>query len=60
VIRELGGCMLRDGVKKGIVIATLKCEKRDREEAKKMNIELICENEIAEKMRTINPMFRVV
>lgn len=58
VIRELGGCMLRDGVKKGIVVTTLAFEGLDREEAPKMSIQLIGREEIVSEMMRINPKFR--
>lgn len=58
VIRELGGCMLRDKVTKGIVVTTLTFEGLDRGEAAKMNIELIGREEIVQEMLRINPKFR--
>jgi HJR/Mrr/RecB family endonuclease len=58
VVRELGGCMLRDKVTKGIVVTTLHCEGLDRSEAGKMDIELIGREEIVKEMLRINPKFR--
>ncbi len=58
VIRELGGCMLRDKVTKGIVVTTLNFEGLDRSEAAKMNIDLIGREEIVTEMLRINPKFR--
>lgn len=57
VIRELGGCMLRDKVKKGIVFTTLIFDEHGKREAGLMNIELYGINEIVEKMTVINPQF---
>ncbi len=57
VIRELGGCMLRDNVQQGIIMTTLCYESLDLLEAKKMNIELIGRNEIIKAMKEMNPKF---
>ncbi len=57
VIRELGGCLLRDNVKKGIVITTLNLDESGKKEAKFMNIELYGLAEIIEKMKMIHPEF---
>lgn len=59
VVRELGGVMLRDGVKKGIVMTTLDIDESCKREAKLMKIELYGLAEIAEKMKLINPEFNV-
>ncbi|MBT4585889.1 restriction endonuclease [Candidatus Peregrinibacteria bacterium] len=40
-IRELSGCMTRDGVKNGIFIVSVESSSYEKEEARKMNIELI-------------------
>lgn len=60
IVRELGGCLLRDGVKKGIVITTLDIDETDRREAQKMNIELIGLSQIVEIMSQLNPEFNKV
>lgn len=57
VIRELGGCMLRDKVHKGIVITTLEIDPLDEREAQLMNIELIGKTKLIEYMTSINPEF---
>lgn len=57
VIRELGGCMLRDKVKKGIVFTTLMLDEHGKREAGLMNIELYGLKEIVEKMKFISPHF---
>lgn len=57
VIRELGGCLLRDRVKKGVVITTLDIDESGKKEAKLMNIELYGLTEIIEKMKIVNPEF---
>jgi restriction endonuclease Mrr len=59
VIRELGGCMLRDNVKKGMVFTTLMLDEHGKREAGLMNIELYGLREIVEKMKSINPDFDV-
>ena len=56
-IRELGGCMLRDGVKKGMVITTLDLDESGKREARLMNIELYGISEIGREMKMINPAF---
>lgn len=58
VIRELGGCMLRDRVKKGVMLTTLDYDGTDKREAAQMNIELIGRQEIASTMKTLIPTFR--
>ena len=57
VIRELGGCLLRDGVKKGVVITTLDLDDSGKKEAKLMNIDLYGLAEITQNMKLINPKF---
>jgi len=57
VIRALGGCMLRERISRGAVVATLRFSSLDYQEAKKMNIELIGTREIVRTMRRINPRF---
>ena len=57
VVRELGGCMLRDDVHRGIVMTTLRYESLDLSEATKMKIELIGRDEILNAMKEINPYF---
>jgi hypothetical protein len=59
VVRELGGCLLRDNVKKGIVITTLDLDESCKREAQLMNIELYGLAEIIEKMKLVNPMFDI-
>jgi HJR/Mrr/RecB family endonuclease len=56
-LRELGGCMLRDGFKNGVFITTLPFDVTDKREAKKMNIELIGKNEICKYLRSKNSNF---
>lgn len=58
VVRELGGCMLRDGVKKGVMLTTLEYDDTDKREATQMNIELIGRQEIALTMKVLVPTFR--
>lgn len=60
IIRELGGCMLRDRVNRGIVMTTLGLDETCKREAQLMNIELYGLMQIAEKMKMINPNFDVV
>jgi len=57
VIRELGGCMLRDKVHRGVVITTLEIDPLGEREAQQMNIELIGKLELIKYMVTINPIF---
>lgn len=57
VIRELGGCLLRDKVTKGVVITTLELDESCKKEARLMNIELYGLTEIIEKMKIIHPDF---
>lgn len=59
IIRELGGCMLRDKVNRGIVITTLEVDELGKREADKMNIGLIGQSQLIEYMKTINPEFNV-
>lgn len=56
-LRELGGCMLRDGYKNGVFITTLPFDATDKREAKKMNIELIGKQEICKYMSIKNTKF---
>lgn len=58
IIRELGGCMLRDGVRRGIIITTLEYDETDKSEAEKMHIALIGKHEISSEMKMILPSFR--
>jgi restriction endonuclease Mrr len=58
VIRELGGCMLRDKVNRGVFFTTLTYDETARKEAQQMNIELFGKHEIAEAMHALNPKFR--
>lgn len=58
VIRELGGCMARDGIRRGAIVATLRFSNTDRREAEKLHIELIGTEEIAATMKRINLEFR--
>ncbi len=58
VVRELGGCMLRDAVPRGIVVTTLRYESLGKKEAAAMQIELIGRDEIVSEMQRINPKFR--
>jgi hypothetical protein len=58
VIRELGGCMLRDGVIKGTFLTTLTYDETAKREAQMMNIKLYGLHEIADAMRALNPKFR--
>ena len=57
VVRELGGCMLRDGVRHGILVSTLTYDHLTQSEAQKMNIELIGLPDIFAVMREHNPKF---
>lgn len=57
VIRALGGCMLRERIPRGAVVATLRFSSIDFREAEKMNIELIGTREIVRTMKRINPHF---
>jgi HJR/Mrr/RecB family endonuclease len=57
VIRELGGCMLRDKVTDGLIVTTLSFESLDRKEAALMNVQLIGREEIVAEMQLINPNF---
>lgn len=57
VVRELGGCMLRESVHRGAIITTLEFEYLDKMEAEKMNIELIGRQEIVQSMIKVNPEF---
>lgn len=57
VIRELGGCMLRDDVHKGIVITTLKIDDLGKREAQLMNIDVMGHQEIADRMKFVTPTF---
>ncbi len=57
VIRELGGCMLRDDVRKGIVITTLKIDELGKREAALMNIETMGHEEISAQMKFVTPTF---
>jgi len=59
VVRELGGCMYRDRVKKGVVMTTLDIDESCKREAKLMNIELYGLAEIAANMKLINPEFGI-
>ncbi len=59
VVRELGGCMLRDGVRKGVVMTTLDIDESCKREARLMNIDLYGLAEIAQSMKIINPEFDV-
>lgn len=58
VIRELGGCMLRDKVSEGLIVTTLSFEGLDRKEAGLMNIHLIGREEIVKEMQLVNSRFR--
>lgn len=58
VIRELGGCMLRDKAPRGIVFSTLGFDTLCRNEALKMGIDLIGPAEILLHMQKIHPGFR--
>ncbi|MDD4918995.1 MAG: restriction endonuclease [candidate division Zixibacteria bacterium] len=58
VIRELGGCMARDKIRRGAVVATLRFSRRDRQEAERLRIELIGTEEIVATMKRIRPGFR--
>jgi hypothetical protein len=57
VIRALGGCMLREHIPRGAVVATRRFSSLDYQEAKKMDIELIGTSEIVRTMNRINPRF---
>lgn len=59
VIREHGGCMLRDKTYKGIITTTLTIDQVGRNEASLMNIELIGKDEIISTMKQINPSFNI-
>lgn len=53
-IRELGGCLKRDGIDRGALVATLPFSKTCYEEARDLNIELIGRDEIVATMQRIN------
>ncbi len=57
VVRALGGCLLRDGVGRGIVITTLRSDALCKDEGQKMGIGIFGSDEIIAAMRTINPSF---
>jgi len=54
-IRELGGCMYRDKVKKGVFISTLQFHQKAKKEAKQMNIELIDDSDIEKVLHIMHP-----
>jgi len=58
VVRELGGCMLRDGARRGVFLTTLTYDETARREAEQMHIQLYGKKEIVEVMHTLNPKFR--
>ncbi len=58
IIRELGGCMLRDKAPRGIVFSTLPYDALCRKEALAMGIDLIGPAEILAHMHKIRPGFR--
>ncbi len=60
VIRELGGCMLRDNIDTGMVITTLVTDSYGQREAERMNITLLGRDEILQRMKELNPEFNIV
>lgn len=57
VIRELGGCMLRDKVTHGVITTTLNIDSLGKAEADAMGILLVGKERIIEVMKSINPKF---
>ncbi len=58
IVRSLGGVMMRDGIKRGVVITTLRPDHSCISEGGKMGIGILGIEEIVTAMRKINPSFK--
>lgn len=58
IVRSLGGVMMRDGIKRGVVITTLRPDHSCISEGGRMGIGILGIDEIVTAMQKINPSFK--